>query len=141
MNLIQAVVRSAAGREAIVEVESTGCGRCHEPGGCGGASKADLFCRNRTYRVLNPVGAGVGEQVNVAIADGAISDSATRAYLVPVAFMLLGALIGRAVADPSLGEASVICGAVLGLGTGWWSLRFVRRPMGSEARPTIVSRV
>lgn len=140
MKLTRAIVRSVSGAEAIVEIESTGCGRCDEPGGCGGGKKADLFCRSRTYRVLNPVGAHAGELVNVAIADGVIAQSATRAYVVPLLCLLFGAVLGRLLGDSTLGEAATIGGAVLGLAAGWRWLHVGGHGRRPVPRPTIVAR-
>lgn len=137
-NVTRAVVRSVNGNEAVIEVEASGCGRCDEPGGCGGG-RAKL-CSGRTYRVLNPVGAVAGDRVSVAIADGIIGVTATRAYVVPLLFLFLGALLGRNLADPSLGEITVIGGAVIGLLAGWVWLKLIQPSTKSVARPAIIAR-
>ena len=83
------------GEYVIVRMEETGCGRCHEDGGCGGNNLGKMFCSTpRTFRVLNPGAAGVGERVNVVIADGAIRRSALLAYGLPLVALFAGALAG-----------------------------------------------
>ena len=140
MNVTIAVVRSVEGNEATVEVESTGCGRCHEPGGCGGAAKADLFCHGRVFRVADRLGASVGDRVRVAVDEGAVGFSATRAYALPLACLMFGAFLGRFLGDQSLGDLPVIAGAAFGLGAGWFLLRALPTADGRLRQPKIVGR-
>ena len=73
---IRATVRSLDGDEALVEVELGGCGRCHEKGGCGGQQLTQMLCSGpKNYRVANPYGARVGDQVTVAITPGTVRKS------------------------------------------------------------------
>lgn len=141
MNLARAVVRAVEGEEAVVELEATGCGRCDEPGGCGGGKKADLFCRGpRVYRVGNRVGAQVGDSVKIRVAKGAVARAASRVYAMPMLSLFVGAFMGRALLDPTLGEFSAIAGAGIGLVTGWLLLRRGRSRRDSSLRPEIIAK-
>ena len=61
---VRAIVREINQADALVEIEQGGCGRCHEPGGCGGQQLTQMFCSTpKTYRVANEIGAGVGDRV------------------------------------------------------------------------------
>lgn len=141
MMLVRAIVRSVARDEAIVEVADTGCGRCNEPGGCGSGKKADLFCRNRVYRVRNPLGARAGDEVEISIGDGVVGFAATRAYLVPLLALLAGAAAGRLLGDSSLGEFPGVAGAAIGLAGAWLWLRNKRESLAGMAQPTIIAHV
>ena len=113
------------GDEALVQVnESGGCGRCHEEGGCGGHNLGKMLCAApTTYRVRNPGGAAVGQQVTIALAEGVIRRSALLMYGLPLALLLAAALIGMAVA----GEGGAMLGALAGLLGGWWGVRCLQR--------------
>lgn len=136
---IRAIVRDREGDEALVEVSGGGCGRCHEKGGCGGQQLTQMFCSGpKRYRVENPLGAEIGEQVTIAISEGALRTSANLAYGLPVLLLLAGAIAGNLLA----GDSGAMAGAVLGISAGFFHLaRKSRRPAGnSAARPQIISR-
>lgn len=135
---VRAMVRALEGNRALVEVESGGCGRCHEKGGCGGQNLTQMFCSGpKTYLADNDFGALVGEKVIVAIAAGAVRQTANLAYGVPLTATILGAVLGMRLA----GEFAAIVGAGLGL---LLAVVYVRsstlRTGKSAARPHIISR-
>jgi sigma-E factor negative regulatory protein RseC len=108
------------GEHAIVVMDETGCGRCHEEGGCGGNNLGKMFCSTpRTFRVLNPGNALVGDRVRVVIGAGAVRRSALLAYVVPLLALFGGALGGSALAD----EPGAIAGAIGGVLLAWLALR------------------
>jgi sigma-E factor negative regulatory protein RseC len=116
-------VTAQDGRYAIVLMDETGCGRCHEEGGCGGNNLGKMFCRTpRTFRVLNPGNAAIGARVTIAIAEGAVRRSALLAYGLPLLALFVGAVGGSALA----GEAGAIAGAIGGLLFAWLVLRYPR---------------
>lgn len=110
MTLARVVVRSTSGGEALVEPLDHGCGRCHEPGGCGGAR---LSCAQpRLFAAENGIGAAVGEEVEVSVAPRRLAFVATCSYVLPLLGLLAGAVVG--------GDGlSAIIGAVLGAGGGY----------------------
>lgn len=109
-------VSAIEGDYAIVKTGEGGCGRCHEKGGCGGANIGQMFCAApKTWRVLNPRGAAVGEQVRIAVGDGAVSSAAMLIYLLPLLLLVGGALLGTVLAA----ELGGIAGAVSGLVLAW----------------------
>lgn len=125
MSETRATVIGVDGDYALVQTEGGGCGRCHEAGGCGGANISQMFCgQERSWRVLNPRGAVVGEKVSVAVADGALRSGATLIYVVPLLFLILGAALGSFI----LAEAGSVAGAVAGLVGAWlWVARRIRQ--------------
>jgi sigma-E factor negative regulatory protein RseC len=123
------IVVSVEGAQAEVRLDETGCGRCHEEGGCGGHNLGAMLCRNpRIYQVNNPAGAEVGQRVTVVVAEGAVRRSALLAYGLPLFALLLCAALGQAVA----GDLGAIAGAGLGLLSGWGLSRNLQRRAGAE---------
>ena len=137
---IAAVVREVADGVAHVEVEHGGCGRCHEPGGCGGQQLTQMFCNGpKTYCVDNPVGAVIGDRVLVAIAPGELRRTANLAYILPLTATIGGAALGMFLAEDigaMIGGAAALFGAFL------YIRRRMQRPAAQLAvRPYIVSRL
>lgn len=117
---VRAIVRALEGNEAIVEIENTGCGRCHEPGGCGGQSIAHLFGSNeRSYRLPNRCAAQVGDRVDLVVERGQLHQTATRLYVLPLLGVLAGAMLGNLWA----GDQGAVIGAVAGGVLAWLPFR------------------
>ena len=136
---IRATVRTLDGDEALVEVEQGGCGRCHEKGGCGGQQLTQMFCTGpKNYRVANPHGAKVGDQVTVAIAAGTVRRTANLAYGLPLTVTIAGAAIGTQIND----DVGAIIGALLGLIGAIFYVRNRAKASGGNlaTRPYIISR-
>src|SRR5574343_358330 len=135
---VRGVVRALDGADVLVEVEQGGCGRCHEEGGCGGQQLTQMFCSGpKTYRVLNAVGAAIGDRVRVGIAPGSVSKTANFAYILPLTVAFAGAALGTSLG----GDAGGILGAVAGLVIAFVYIRFrTRSDVGNPAeRPYIIS--
>lgn len=131
-------ISAVDGDTAVVVMDETGCGRCHEEGGCGGHNLGKMLCSSpRSFRVSNPGGAAVGDRVTIVVAAGAVRRSALLVYVVPLLTLLLGALGGSALA----GEIGAIVGAVGGLLGAWLVLRCTqaRCVSGRDFRPYIRS--
>ena len=129
-------VTSVDGDYAIVEMEETGCGRCHEEGGCGGHNLGKMLCRTpRVFRVLNPGKASVGDQITISIDEGAIGHTAILAYGLPLLSLFAGAFAGMSFA----GEAGAISGSIIGLIAAWAALRHFqhRRTASQHFQPYI----
>ena len=132
----QGTITAVNGDTAEVLMDETGCGRCHEEGGCGGHNIGKMLCASpRTFQVLNPGNSVVGDRVTVVIAEGAVRRSALLAYVVPLLALFVGALGGSALA----GELGAIVGAVSGLLGAWLVLRYVqaRGTLGQNSQPYI----
>lgn len=139
LNIIRATVRAIDGEFALVEVEH-GCGRCQEKGGCGGQHLTQMFCSApKRYRVENKIGALAGEQVRVAVDEGALRTSANLAYGFPILGLVIGGIAGQALG----GDSGAIGGALAGL---LLVFSLVRRRLGQRpeigaSNPHIISRV
>lgn len=140
MTETEALVVALHGNDALVRVESQGgCGRCHEPGGCGGQSLSQMFCaKPREYALPNTVMAQVGERVVLGVPEGVLNRTAMLAYVVPVLAVLLGALVGRSWGGS---DGAAVIGAALGLGSGWLLLRRRRSVAGMAGQLQILRKV
>ena len=133
MSEAQGKVTALDGAYAIVATDvEKGCGRCHESGGCGGANISRMMCSSapRTWRVLNPRGAKIGEEVTITVADGAIGAGAFVVYVVPLVLLLLGAIVGAWQAA----DGGAITGAVIGLIVGVLIMRQQQRRRLEDSR-------
>jgi sigma-E factor negative regulatory protein RseC len=140
MTETEATVVALSGNDAIVRTESQGgCGRCHEPGGCGGQSLSQMFCaKPREYALPNTVQAAVGDKVVLGVPEGVLNRTAMLAYVLPVVGVLLGAVLGRAWAGSN---SAAVTGAALGLFLGWLWLRRRRTVTELEGQLQILRKV
>ena len=99
------------GPTAWVRVESpSSCGACAGKG-CGSSIYTKLLNpREPEYPVENLIEARSGEAVVIGIEDGALLKAVYAGYLVPLALLLVGALIGS-----GWGELGSALGAVAGM--------------------------
>lgn len=141
MTETQATVTALDGAYAIVRAEQQGgCGRCNEPGGCGGNNLVQMMCgAPREYRVLNPDGAKLGESVTVCVAEGVVSRTAVLMYGVPLVFLFLGTVVGSVLWG---NDWSAVAGGMAGLVTSWLIIKKTQRGVGDDRRfqPTILVR-
>jgi sigma-E factor negative regulatory protein RseC len=113
----------------VVSEAPASCGVCAGKG-CGNSVFARLLhAEEPEYPVLNRIDARPGDAVVVAIEDGALLGAAARAYLLPLALLLGGALAGS-----PFGEAAAVLGGLFGLAAAILWLRRARGP----ARPAII---
>lgn len=125
------VVTVVDGDYAFVRMDEAGCGRCHEPGGCGGVNIGKMLCSTpQEFRVLNPGKSVVGERVSVVVAEGAVRHGAFLAYGLPLLMLLVGALGGSVIA----GDSGGILGAVCGLLVAFPFLRSAQRKSATDLR-------
>ena len=129
-----ATVIAVDGMQATIRIDEGGCGRCREPGGCGGHHLGQLLCpTSRTYRVANPEHCTIGQRVRVGVRAGSLGRSAFHVYVVPLLALLAGALGGSLLA----GEPGAIIGALAGLLIGWLCLYRAQRRYWRDGRPQI----
>ena len=124
------------GDTAIVEVSvKSACGACEHGGGCG-VSKLGTLVRPRParWRMENRAGAGIGDEVWLALDDAALSTAAVFAYLPPLFGLLLGAALAEA---QGVGDGGVVLAGLFGLGLGLLTARFLSNRAG--LRPHMLS--
>ena len=121
---VRAVIRALEGDIALVEVPDGGCGRCHEEGGCGGHHLTQALCGDpKIYRVANPFGLKIGDEVTLGISAKALWSGANFAYALPVLALLVGAMLGAFFH----GDSGAMVGGVFGLVAAWLVLRWKMR--------------
>lgn len=117
----RAVVVRVEGQHAFVQAsQGGGCGQCGGKG-CGTAKLSRMFCsKPREFQVDNPINARVGDQVVVSVADGTVLRGIGLAYLLPLALLVAGALLGSFLAaQAGQRDAYAAAGALAGLALGF----------------------
>ena len=141
------IVAVEGGATWVETARQSTCGSCAANKGCGTATLAKVMGNKRTrVRVLNPIGAGIGEQVVIGIEEGALLRGSLAVYLVPLLAMLAGGLIGEFLAGRLLlGSVEVLgfAGGVSGLLLGLLWLKVFARQAQADRRyqPVILKRV
>jgi sigma-E factor negative regulatory protein RseC len=126
------VIKSAADGIWVQAVEPSGCGTCAGQG-CSSRRIAELFQRKpRLFLVDCDLSLSPGDRVVVGIASGSVLKSALRAYGLPLALMLTGALLAQALQP---GDGAALIGLLLGGVVGWLAAR-----SGRAARPVVLRR-
>jgi len=124
----RAIVIRLEGEEAVVEaVHGGGCGSCAGGNGCSSGALGQMFCvKPRQFRVRNGIGARVGEEVEVAVAEGALLRSALILYALPMSLLFAGALSGAHwLASVGGDDAGAALGAATGLLAGFALARVI----------------
>ena len=127
MSEVDGIVIAVEDGVAVVETgpRAAGCGRCHEPGGCGGGL---LNMRDsggtRRYRVDNAIQAHAGDHVSLCAQEGAVLTAAMYSYGLPLLLIILGAALGTWRFG---GDAAAVAGGLAGLAAGLILLRAVAR--------------
>jgi sigma-E factor negative regulatory protein RseC len=123
------VVRVEGDTAWVTSQAPTSCGACGGKG-CGSSVFARLVHgQEADYPVANLIEARAGDPVVVGIPDGALFQATLAGYLVPLALLILGALLGS-----RQGDAGAVLGAMLGMMAAYFWLRRQR----AGARPEIL---
>lgn len=124
------VVRADDGSTLVEANQADGCAQC-DGKGCGSSKLTQLFCNTpRQFKVENRINASVGDEVVVAVADGAVLRGISLVYLLPLLLMFIGATLAGGGVDGRDGYAAA--GALTGLAAGfvlakWMSVRRARQ--------------
>ena len=102
---------------ATLEIErQSACGICGQTRGCGNSIWGKLFAHQSTaFKAQNRINAKVGDSVIVGINEKALLKSAMLLYILPLATMLIGAILAKHFVAT---ELSAMLGAVAGLVLG-----------------------
>lgn len=134
------VVFKIDGQHALVRADQAdGCGECNGKA-CGAGKMSRLFCsKPRQFRVNNPINAGVGDEVIVSVAEGAVMRGIGLVYLMPLALLVMGATLGSIWAvQPGQRDGYAALGALFGLAAGFVIARWISlRQAGSHFQPYI----
>lgn len=121
MSQCEARVVVASGGEVWVEVAGRAptCGNCKTADACQ-TGLLGLTAGPRRYRVANRIGAQVGDQVQLIVAEGTLWRASLWSYAVPLLLAIGGAIIGQSM----FGDVAAAAGTVLGLACGVGVLRW-----------------
>lgn len=104
---------------ATLEIErKTACGLCGKTRGCGNSIWGKLFAHQSTaFKAQNRINAKVGDSVIVGINEKALLKSALLLYILPLATLLIGAILATKLFADTNGNAMLgaLVGLVLGL--------------------------
>ncbi len=139
----RAVVAEAGAGYAWVEIQRrSACGGCQAGDGCATAALAKIWSGGQVrVRAISELSLQPGDAVIVGLADGVLLRGALLAYLLPLALLLAGALLGQAV-FAGAGEEPVVVSGVLGLGLGFLAVRVLSRRFRDDVRyqPVVLRR-
>lgn len=132
-------VVAVEGERALVRTQvRSGCGRCSEPGGCGGASGgADGGPRSADFWLANEIDAKVGERVVVCVTEGASLSAAFLGYLVPVLGIVVGAAFAVFAGGANASDSHALVGAFAGLLLGMLISRSLGRRGAGPVEPVL----
>ena len=143
--MIESIATVVAVGDTWAQVEcrrKSACGHCHQQQSCGvGALAKAMPGRPQLLEIALTTPVLVGQQVRIGIPERSLLTSALLVYLVPLFFLLLGALVGKWVSLqwPVGGESSEIVGALLGGTLGFWLARLgAKRLGGGFYRPVML---
>ncbi len=104
---------------ATLEIErKIACGLCGQTRGCGNSIWGKLFAhKSASFKAQNRINAKVGDSVVVGINESALLKSALLLYIVPLATMLISAILATQLLYDTNGNAML--GAVVGLVLGF----------------------
>lgn len=140
------VVRLGVDGTYVETARASFCGSCSSKQSCGTSSLGQLLGRKTSsFRVSNPIGAVVGERVVVGLEESALLTSSLLGYVLPLASLLGGALLGSQFAPAGAAtDLYSVSGAVVGLILGIATLKWVAaRANGGQRQfqPVILRRV
>lgn len=132
--MIEETGRVVAVRGDLAEVESqrrSACGGCSATSACGTSLLEQYFGRKPLLlEARNPIGAEPGEDVIVGVPENTLVGAAFAAYLVPLAALIGGGILGSLLAGvlaPTAAQAISILGGIGGFSAALvWLGRFSR---------------
>ncbi len=136
----RAKIMRIEGQHAFVQADHRNeCGECNGKG-CGTGKLSQLFCgKPREFRVDNPINAGVGDEVVISVAEGAVLRGISLVYVLPLLLMVMGAILGGGwVEQPQQRDGCAALGALFGLAAGFVIVRWISlRHATSRLQPFI----
>ncbi len=139
----RAIVVETDGQVALVKSDQAdGCEQCAGKG-CGAGKLSQLFCsKPRRFQVKNPINAGVGDEVIVSVAEGAVTRGIGLVYIMPLTLLMLGATLGSILSQSGPSDIYAAAGALTGLVAGFAIAKWFSSKQGeSRFQPYIARHV
>lgn len=122
----------------VQTIRQSACNSCKARHGCGQKVLAGATGgRANQVQVVNHLGARVGDEVTLAIAESALLGASLLAYAVPLLLFVLGAVAGHYVGSGT--EGAAIVGSMIGLALGFGVSRLLHGRHGNEYMPQLLS--
>lgn len=122
------------------------CGSCHAEASCGVLSGGTTK-RDTQIRAMNPIGAQVGQRVELEISEEQFLKASFLVYLLPVLSLIFVGLFGRYVAErlgfaPDAAEGIGGLAGVLALGVTFFGLSKLNDSIeGDDTRRPVIRRI
>lgn len=142
----ECIIVSTSLDETWVETSrASACGSCSSKAGCGTTTLNQVLgSKSSLFKVLNPIGARVGERVIIGLEEGALLKSSALVYVLPLVLLLAGAMLGSLLApDQAQPDAYAAAGMLAGLFAGFFLLKQIsnKSKNRAELQPVILRRV
>lgn len=142
------VIATEQGAALVEPMSGTSCSSCASSqdatnvGGCGADKIGQIFTlKARQYRVIDPIGSDVGDEVIIGIAEGAVLRGSAAVYVLPLILLFMGATLAAAFASAQHQELASIAGAAAGFVLGAiWLFRFSRKAENNPQYQPVVLR-
>lgn len=110
--------------------------------GCGADKIGQFFTlKSKQYRVMDPIGSHVGDEVIIGIVDGAVLRGSAAVYVLPLILIFLGATLAAALVSTQNQELASIAGAAIGFVSGAvWLFHFSRKASNDPQYQPVVLR-
>jgi len=126
-----------------VELKSA-CGHCSASDNCGTSAVAQAFApKHQRFSIHTEVACQVGDMVRLGLPESVLLKAAALVYLLPLAGLLLGAVLGQSLGTvTSLGSdvAAIIFG-LAGAAACWWFGKRLATRLESDSQPIILARL
>lgn len=136
----RAIIMQLEGQYALVQSnQATGCEQCRGKG-CGASKLSRLFCsKPRRFKAENSINARIGDEVVIAVAEGAVLRGTGVVYLLPLFLLVTGAMLGSSWGgSPGQQDGYAVAGALLGMVAGFMIARAIAlRASHSYSHPCI----
>ncbi|QJD30147.1 SoxR reducing system RseC family protein [Methylococcus geothermalis] len=140
----EAIVTEVEGHSIWVEkFQKSACGSCAQ--GCSTSLVARMLGDKPMRLKVDADGPmSPGDRVIIGVEEGALLAGSFRMYLLPLFFLLGGALLGKLLADQGVfasADAGSIFGGLLGLGLTFVLLKYCPGLHGQDLRPVFIRRI
>lgn len=131
------VIAVTGDRVWVQTIRQSACESCSARHGCGQKVLASVSSgRANQVLVSNTLGARVGDEVTVAIAESALLGASLIVYALPLLLFVGGAVIGHQAAQGS--DLAAILGGASGLAGGFGLARWLQSRPGQRFEPQLL---
>lgn len=123
------VISVSKGMAEVSVTPQSACGSCGASNGCGTSLIASLLPeRSSRFRVKNPLGAQIGEQVVIGLHESTLQTASLILYLIPLAGLIFGAMGGIYLSEDVFRNPSELPSIIFGftgMGAGFILVKYL----------------